>query len=225
MAPNERRRFPRIKPKDLASHFRAGARISLAAVVESVSMSGAFIQTADPPPIGTPLALSLVRPGPTPPINLTGRVVSVLLAYEAAARSAAPGMEVEFDPLPPQVEALLQGLLASLSGPAPEAALNPTEIDSSRREVFDFSFNAEASPTPPPPASPPPPQPMRPVAADAPRLMAQVRGLLMQLGEAQSELVQRARELEALRDELQRLRVDVDEKNRRLRELTAESFA
>lgn len=90
------------------------------------------------------------------------------------------------------------------------------------------------------PSAPPPPKPSTPRApaevhaqaqamanSDGPRLIVQVQGLLMQMGDLQSQLEQRDRELTALRDRLKQKEeaLDKSDRERKAAELALQRLA
>ncbi|HVE87440.1 MAG TPA: hypothetical protein VND93_31500, partial [Myxococcales bacterium] len=160
-----------------------------------------------PPPVATPPPASPSAPFGPPfipadvqqitwaqPEGLdTTRAMSeeaVRTALEAADRTPAPAE-------PPASREVAQAALA----PPP---------------VMPVSTPAPAIP-PPSTATPPPTRPLPEMAAGDPRLMVQIRGLLMELGEVQTRVDVKERETSDLVAELERLRAE----NRDLKERLA----
>src|SRR6201999_739635 len=77
-------------------------------------------------------------------------------------------------------------------------------------EIAPSEFALRPAPSPPPPP-PPPPEPRAPAETPADetisqRLMVQIRGLVMQLADAQQQISQRDLEIERMREELENAR-------------------
>lgn len=176
------RRHGRVRARGVASHLREGAHQITGLAVENLSRGGAFVRCAVPMPPGTPVMLDLVKPGLKRAVQLTGRVVSSVSADEASERRTQAGMGIQFDPYPAAVGERLTEILLSL-GAGPEV------------------LGAD----PPPPA-----RPSVTVPQEA-RLMIQVKGLLMELGDWQQRVSELERENAALKDEVVRLRARLGE--------------
>jgi hypothetical protein len=186
------RRHGRVRAKGVASHVREGSQLITGLAVENLSRGGAFVRCATPMAIGTVVMLDLVRPGLKRALQLTGRVVSVISAEEAPNRGGMPGMGIQFDPYSSGVGERLTEILLSLgAGPA----------------VLDAD---PPQPPPPPnfnqyePSPAPAPQESVTVPENA-RMMVQVRGLLMELGEWQQKCAELERQNEKLKSEVDRL--------------------
>jgi hypothetical protein len=162
--------------------------------VENLSEGGAFIRTHEPLLAGSPVLVDLVRPGLKKSVSFTGRVVSSVSPDESRKRGTLPGMSIAFDPYPAEVRERYRQLLESLTS---QEATEPT------RKVPVQS-------APPPRAVPPPlPIPAQGVTVpDSAKLMVQVKGLLMELGNWQSRAGVLERENAELREELAKLKGD-----------------
>jgi hypothetical protein len=141
----------------------------------------------------------------------------------AARKGAVPGMRIRFDQLTKESAAALKGLLKQLGAPErdPNAITQPVALAELKSRVAREQSATQPS-APPQPAVPPSPAaaaPARPSAADEtlphratgpesrvatsqPRLLVQVQGLLMQIGELQQALSERESELTALKARL-----------------------
>lgn len=191
------RRHGRVRAKGVASHLRDGAQLLTGLAVENLSRGGAFVRCATPMPIGSAVMLDLVRPGLKRALQLTGRVVSIVDAEQATRKGGVPGMGIQFDPYSSYVGERLHELLVAL-GAGPEV------------------LQADAQRPPPPPPPPAPAPPLEPAPAfelqqsvavpESSRLMVQVKGLLMELGDWQQKAAALERENAELREELARLR-------------------
>ena len=242
---SNKRKHPRVQADGVFSHFKVGDELALGMLVENISLGGLFVRTDQPLPRGTPLVLEVVRAGPQKAIKLAGRVVTTVPAEEARRRGLTPGMGIRFDPVSAEVLKRLEELVGAIVPPLdPTAPINPTQVDLSRRSVFDFGFvslenvpeaSAEIAPTPPkrtpaptPPWGPPGTASLPPsedaaappgasssvVVVEGARLMLQIRGLLMELSEANAELDRK-------REENAQLRALIEQKDRRIAELAA----
>ena len=236
---SNKRKHPRVQAEGVLSHLKAGDELALGMLVENISLGGLFVRTDQPLPRGTPLVLEVVRPGPQKAIKVAGRVVTTVLAEDARRRGLTPGMGIRFDPVSAEVLKRLEELIGASVPPLdPTAPINPTQVELSRRSVFDFGFvslenvpeaSAEISPAvsaplpkrtpaPTPPWGPPGTASLPPsedvVVVEGARLMLQIRGLLMELSEANAEL-------DRNREEHARLRDLIEQKDRRIAELAA----
>jgi hypothetical protein len=138
--------------------------------------------------------LDLVRPGLKRALQVTGRVVSIVSNEQAAARGAVPGMGIQFEPYNVGVGERLTEMLVALGAgpevldadpPPPAAALEPSPA---------FEFNEAPSVAVP----------------ESSRLMVQVKGLLMELGDWQQKAAELERENVQLKAELARLNAMID---------------
>jgi hypothetical protein len=230
----------------MAGHLRVKDEVlALGLPVENISPGGLFVRCDEPLPVGTPVALELTRPGLSPTLKLTGRTVGLV---KAEAGSPA-GMRIQFDPVPQDVAARLQRLLGDLApagAAAKPGGHNPAQIDEkvegTRLQTFDFGFvslgeageeedwaepvsaaaierMAPQSPATAPASSAEPPghEPLQ--VAHSAKLMVQVRGLLLEMGDLQTLLSQRERALSAAQGELGALRQALAQKEEELAEL------
>jgi hypothetical protein len=137
-----KRRHPRVRTKDVASHYRVGEVTALGMPVENISMGGLFVSSNQPMPVGTLLVLELTRPGMARAIKLTGRVVvSIRLGHP---RELAPGMGVQFDALAPDTERRLRALIDALGPEAEPVSVpeyHPARVDASTGDVRAASFD------------------------------------------------------------------------------------
>ncbi len=225
----ERRQHARFSAKGISAHLNV-ADLSSPCIVQDISAGGVFIQTNQTLPPGMPVAVNLARPGWNRVLRVSGRVVWALAEKTAAKRGTVPGMRIRFDPLPgestTQLVELLEALRA-LEAPAPvEPAITapkPPPLQGAKRtsglkeKVFEAAPTDDTLKRIPVVASGSRPsarggdektEPGRPPTGaekdpGAPKLIVQVQGLLMQLGELQAHLEKRDQELEALRARLQ----------------------
>jgi hypothetical protein len=195
-----KRRHGRVRAQGVAGHLRVGATLTPGATIDNLSMGGAFVRTHEVLAVGTAVAVDLVRPGLKKALRLGGRVVSALSAEEAREARAVPGMGIQFDPLDQELKGRMTELLKAL---APGEAL----LDGDRPEKVE----APAAPQWEPPRAPPPqlfPAICEGAVAvpESAKLMVQVTGLLMELGDSQTRTSELERENEELRAEVERLR-------------------
>ncbi len=191
-----KRKHPRVPARGIFTHFRAGEELELGMRVENISLGGLFVRSDKPFPRATPLVLELVPPGSLTPLKLVGHVITAVWPAEAQRRGLTAGMGIRFEPMTAEVLQRLKELVGSMGAPVePIAAIPPTQVDLSRRSVFDFGFGSlenlsEESDAPPTlPALPLPPVDNAAAApVEGTRLMLQIRGLLMELSEAKAEL-------------------------------------
>lgn len=114
MAASNRRRFPRVKPKQLATRVRSGDDLHIGLGIENISMGGIFVRSNTPLKVGRGVTLEIQRAGASQPLVLDGKVTSSLSLAAAAQAHRAPGMGISFDPLPPHIEQRLEGLIVSI---------------------------------------------------------------------------------------------------------------
>jgi Tfp pilus assembly protein PilZ len=176
--------------------------------IQNLSEGGIFLQTSQALPLGMPVSLTLQRPGGEP-IALTGRVVWGLGEKTAARKGAVPGMRIRFDQLSSESASGLKALLKQLGAPErdPNAITQPVALAELKNRVA----REQPSTQPGAPAEPARPRgadetlphrtngPEPKVATSQPRLLVQVQGLLMQIGELQQALSERDAEVAALK--------------------------
>jgi hypothetical protein len=194
---HKRRRFARIPVKQLRCSFLSGGIASTNVSVVDISLGGAFLRTSEPLPVGESLSLELPRAGEPRPLSLLGRVVFRKPPSRDPRVPPAQGVGVCFDDVDSKTHAALRQLLQSL---APNVSLEITDpvAETGKRSPVT------SSPTPVPsvaPAIPPVDSP------EVVRLKIQVKGLLMEIGELQSALGTKDREIEALQKAVVRLQV------------------
>ena len=200
--------------------------MGLAMQVENISAGGMFVKSDDLLPMGSPISLELLDGAPTSPLKLTGRVVGHVTRWQAQTHGRVPGMGIEFDPLDADSQKRLDKLLANLkSQKAADPPFIDADVETTRSQAFDFGFSSledfareqeedDAAPerAPEPVASKPAETPkVVPAPADQmavpqdAKLMVQVRGLMMELGDTQGRIARLERENEELRAEVRRL--------------------
>jgi len=111
-----RRRHDRVAARGLASHLQTGAESTAGLAVENISLGGLFVRTASALPIGTRVALQMVRPGLKRAIRATGHVVSVITPEQARAKGVTAGMGIGLDGLDPESEQRLRALVEEMGG-------------------------------------------------------------------------------------------------------------
>jgi hypothetical protein len=114
-----RRRFSRVRARNVAAHLRVEDQASICQV-EDISRGGLFVRTDQRLPIGLPVVIDLARPGLKKPLRLTG-----VVAQHSDSRH---GIGVSFDPLDRESEARLGEILRDLGAYAPEAAVTPSSV-------------------------------------------------------------------------------------------------
>lgn len=188
----DKRRHPRVNARNVSALLALADR-QTPCTIQNLSEGGIFLQTHEALPVGMPVSLTLQRPA-AEPIALTGRVVWGMGEKTAARKGAVPGMRIRFDGLSREASLALRALLRQLGAPErdPNAITQPVAL----AELKERAARAQERGT----------QPGAPeaqeVAATQPRLLVQVQGLLMQIGELQQELSQRDAELAALKARL-----------------------
>ena len=157
-AATNRRRFPRVKPKQLATRVRSGEDLHIGLGIENISMGGAFVRCNSPMKVGRAVVLEVMRAGASQPLEIEGKVTSSVSLAVAAATQRTAGMGITFDPLPPHVEQRLEGLIVSIDPsamklpPAKRVAQAPvlsarTELTPSHRPSAAFDPNKTFVPT------------------------------------------------------------------------------
>ena len=218
LPPKNRRRFTRVRPTQLRGHVVARNAFEAGAWVVDLSLGGAFLRTPKALPVGETVHVELVPPSHREPLRMHAKVVS---ARGAGAPARSPGMGVRFEAVDPMTMTVLRDLVRSL---APAGA--PLEVSTGAA-----SEQTAVAPPPPPAAAMPlvtaaPAQPVEPIPepkpsvprpflgdenepADTRRLRIQLKGLIMQSGELQTLLQARDREIEVLREAVERLQKEV----------------
>jgi Tfp pilus assembly protein PilZ len=202
MEPN-RRRYPRVRAQGLAAHLRSD-RGRTQCVVENISLGGLFLRTDRLEDVGTKVSLLLVKPGWKKQLTLSARVTSRIDALAGQARRV-PGLGLQFTEMDGDCHERLRALLRQLG--APEAQPEVTLPDDSVEVELRALDPEEAAP---PPSKKPAVRPDGEAkkAAEDPgqetaRLRIQLRGLAMQLSDAQQLIVERDEEIERLREQLE----------------------
>ena len=109
-----RRRHPRVRPKQLATRVRSGDDLHIGLGIENISMGGAFVRCNTPMKVGRAVTLEVTRAGVSQPLEIDGKVTSSVSMAAAAAAHRAAGMGISFDDLPPSVQHRLEGLIVSI---------------------------------------------------------------------------------------------------------------
>lgn len=128
MTEHEKRRHQRARAQGLAAYLWIGGRMT-SAILENISAGGLFFRSPRPVALGTPVTMRLVKPGMKKPIELSGFVVNGVSPKIALARGIAPGMGVQFNPIPSEQADRFFHLLDSLGLPPPTPEqLAPVEL-------------------------------------------------------------------------------------------------
>lgn len=194
--------------------------MGLALQVENISAGGLFVKSDDLLPIGTPIAIELMDGAPAAPLKLTGRVVGHVTRWQAQTHGRTPGMGIQFDALPADAQKRVDKLLKDLQAlKNTGSALVDDEMEATRTQSFDFGFASledfpEELPAQNQPAASAPQR--QPQVVEAPadqmlvpqqaRLMVQVKGLMMELGDNNSRIARLERENDELKAENKRLK-------------------
>lgn len=235
MATKNRRRHLRTRASNLVAHLRIGDR-SVVAPVEDISMGGAFLRTGEPIAHGTLLAFDVARPGLKRPLRLMGLVVDsrargIGLRFNGLDPETTDRLGDLMRDLGGVVGATMadpiEGRPAAPSAP-PQPALTPTHAQfqtttqTAQPQIVVPPQNPGALPRTGTPVSmqAPFPQPtqtgtfsmQQPPVDEASRMMVQLRGAIMEIGNLQQQLVQKDRELADLRE---KIGGDGDERRRR----------
>jgi hypothetical protein len=152
---------------------------------------------------GTAVVIDLVKPGMKHAIRLTGRVASIVAPGSTMDAKAVPGMGIEFDAQPSDVTHRLRELLVSLAGS--HEALEPDPVDPG-----DTWSPGPSEPLLLEPTAPPGVTPTVVTVPEEAKLMVQVRGLIMELGEWQEKVSALEKENAALKQELARLTAQLE---------------
>src|SRR5438067_8377595 len=227
-----RRQHTRVRARGLAAHLRMPAG-RVACQVENISLGGIFVRTDKLEEVGTEIFVDVVRPGWKKQLTMAAKITSRVDAIEGRLSKRMPGMGLQFVHLVERQHERLLALLRELGAPeeenevtlpddltetelraldidlsSPAAALD-VEDESARQQSVQAAIDGalEGADVAPPgpvvldddeiPAGPP---------DDARRLFLQVRGLVMQLSDAQQQVVERDMEIERLREELETTR-------------------
>ena len=188
MGTQNRRKHRRAQAKGFAAHVSTELG-QTPCLVENLSSGGLFIRTARLMPVGIAVAINVVRPGMRKALRLSGRIANSIPAKTVNGRIVPPGMGIAFDKLPSETSEHLTRLLRELG-------VDPADG----------------------PEGAPPPKPARQGEAvpESARLQVQIRGVLMELGEAQLKLDANEKELVHLRAENEKLRAQIRERDERL---------
>jgi hypothetical protein len=212
MATKNRRRHLRTKAQNVVAHLRIGDR-SVMAPIEDISMGGVFLRTTEAIAHGTLLAFDVARPGLKRPLRLMGTVVDT---------RQGRGLGLRFNALDPETTDRLSELMRDLGGIVGATMADPIEVAAPRpqppRPTTQTGIPAVGTPpaatnrttgTIPPISAPPPTgsfaEPSKtgtfapPATDEASRLMVQLRGAIMEIGNLQQQLLQKDRELAELK--------------------------
>lgn len=245
----ERRRYARVVAENVSAHLNA-TNGSTPCLIENISAGGLFIQTKEALPVGMPVAVNLARPGWKRVLRLSGRVVWAVAEKTASRKGTVPGMRIRFDPLPLENATQLAALLSELGAtdvkepppnPEPKKVRVTKEIPIVERERIaakrasdEYAAKAEATTDPEVRAYQDVGEVGRTLVraeteetSGSPRLMVQVQGLLMQLGDLQQQLEVRDRELMDARARLAEKEADLAkaERERRAAELAVQRLS
>lgn len=115
-------KHPRYRLNAPVDVVTASAEIEQAAA-ENISLGGIFIRTTTPPPMGSPVRLRLKTTTPggqaePSTIGLFGKVVHIVDAELAAAKSLPMGIGIQFEALPPKTEEVLRTFVTNLAAQA-----------------------------------------------------------------------------------------------------------
>lgn len=203
MDPAAQRKFLRIPAHHLVVHLRVGAATT-AHYLADLSMGGMFVRGDDTHPVGATVEVALALPNSPDAVRLSGRVVNVTTRKAALTTGAPGGMGIEFvAPAGDAAERLAQ-LVRELGGPQAAAPLPAAASPQGPKEIGPSRAPSSSSPRGPtgvgPSVSPAGPAPAE-SSGDA-RLLTQIKGLLMELGEKQNALEAKDREIAELRHQL-----------------------
>lgn len=207
MAPiRNKRRYLRTRASNLVAHLRVGDRL-IQAPIEDISLGGMLARTAESLPIGTALMFDLARPGLKRPLRLLGVVVDTRVGR---------GLGIRFDGIDKDAAVRLGELISELGGFTHSLLVDKPEEALPRTETPAVAH---------PPSMPPPPQvsqgpfggptptgttriPTQVLAqvAEADRLQAQLRTMVMELGRSQEQIAHKEKELQDARVEIERLK-------------------
>lgn len=203
----DRRKHPRVRAKGLAAHLRT-EHGRAACQVENVSLGGLFVRTDRLEEVGSEIFVDIVRPGWKRQLTIAARVTSRVDAVDGRLTKRMPGMGLQFLQLDDKQHQRLGSLLRELGAPDGSAEVTLAEGATSTVEDAIAAALGEADlPEPGPVVLDPEPLPAPFTApGDEARLRTQLRGLVMQLSDAQQQLAQRDAEIEKLRDELETTR-------------------
>lgn len=121
-AATNRRRHPRVRPKQLATRIRSGDDLHIGLGIENISMGGIFVRCNTPMKVGRQVTLEVMRAGASQPLEIEGKVTSSVSMAAAAAAHRSAGMGISFGPLAPHIEQRLEGLIVSID---PSAVKQP----------------------------------------------------------------------------------------------------
>jgi Tfp pilus assembly protein PilZ len=200
MEPN-RRRYPRVRAPGLAAHLRSD-RGGVQCVVENISLGGLFLRTDRLEEVGTSVSLLLVKPGWKKQLTLTARVTSRIEALAGQGRRV-PGLGLQFTDVDGDCHERLRALLRQLGAPEaqPEITLpdNSVEVELRALDPADSAVARKAAARNDNVEQ----KPAENAGQENARLRIQIRGLAMQLSDAQQLIVNRDEEIERLREQLE----------------------
>ena len=228
------RKHPRVSAQGLAAHLRSG-RGRTVCVVENISLGGLFVRTDQLEEVGTDVSLDLVKPGWKKQLTLTARITSRVDALQQGSSRRSPGLGMQFTQVDEVRHERLASLLRELGSPDEQAEITipddaveaelraldaggpPVPVHAVWQQVqmveaaIESGLEDSTLPAPGPlPLEPTLPRRVTPaandLAAENARLHLQLRGLVMQLSDAQQLVVHRGAEIERLREELETAR-------------------
>ncbi len=150
-AATNRRRFLRVRPKQIATRVRAGDELHIGLGIENISMGGIFVRCNTPMKVGRVVVLEVMRAGVTQTLELEGTVTSSVSMAAAAASHRSAGMGISFDALAPHVQHRLEALIVSID---PSAIKQPPAKRAAKAPALQESTELTARHTPSPTAVP-----------------------------------------------------------------------
>lgn len=213
MSSRDKRRYPRVQAKNVSAHLNVADQSS-PCVIQNISAGGIFIETSDALPVGMPVAVNLARPGWTKVLRLSGRVVWALAERTAARKGTTPGMRIKFDALTKGCASELMALLEALgapSSPAPNVIGQEPAVGVTTQPVSIKEIQARVSQTG---LAAMTVDVLPKFANEAPKLIVQVQGLLVQVAELRARLELREKELSALKERLKEKETALDRADR-----------
>jgi Tfp pilus assembly protein PilZ len=204
----DRRKHPRVRAQGLGAHLRT-ERGRAACQVENVSLGGLFVRTDRLQEVGDEIFVDIVRPGWKRQLTIAARITSRVDVVGGRVTNRRPGMGLQFLQLDEKQHQRLRSLLRELGAPDEnaEVTLAADTGTSSVEDAITAALGEADLPAPGPVVLDPEPPPAPSAApGDEARLLTQLRGLVMQLSDAQQQLAQREVEIEKLRDELETTR-------------------
>jgi uncharacterized protein (TIGR02266 family) len=144
----KQRRHRRIPAKHLLGNVQSnGELVGLACPIEDVSVAGLRLEISNPLPVGSAVEIELFRVEHALRVILSGEVVSAVRPEHAAARRTSAGMSVRFSAMTEATLNDLRSLLvdlapaaaAELQGAAPAEQVLPEELLQGTLESSDIT--------------------------------------------------------------------------------------